>query len=380
VESENKYIIGGIIIVILGGFISYQTIKLHFKDIFTLIAMLIVCFGLYLLFYGALGRHNKKVTQSNILKATKSSNHLLGSKSNTNRLNSNTVKTSPSQITEKIQDIAKATIPNPNIKLPGKKTPAIDVNTGSDYVFTPNYERPSKILRRPVKKSKEESKKRSPIGKIKPTIPIDQLSKTLGMDKKEDEEIARLKKFLEEKDKDCHTTINTFKNSNLKNQEILEGIVNEDEGIKKPNDDEITDTYILCGDKTLSFNEAFEKLVKDGKEEVCIEIPTLKNLSTKFLSYLSYLDTRIILEEFDLKDVSQVLLITSLLEQNVSIRTMDHVNSTNLIVDNKYALILSKSNESNIDIGAIYNEESEVQSVKLTFELSWNLSDELKNI
>ncbi|MDR1819238.1 MAG: hypothetical protein LBR15_03195 [Methanobrevibacter sp.] len=477
-ESMTK----GIILFLLGIIITYITIILHFKDIFTFIGFIVIVVGAYIIFInlGVYEKYNDYVSHKSFQENLKNSQKTdMLSKSYENNSILNKVTKTNEKVKFKFKDPNKLknqskpkTLFNhkssfklnnsfkkdvndkhPKFSMPKNKNEIInkpkfnkkpymfntpknnpqiydfETQNPNPFVFTPNYERPSTITRRPVKKEVN-SPKTQKLSKIKPTIPINQLSKTLGLEKKEDKELIKLHKMLSD-DNDLNlkddanqkdifhsnnslenilnspttknTNINTntstediindginkhednsepdAKNNDLRNKEIISNLI-EDEFNHANNEKnfitELNEIEILCGSKNLKFNEILEKLSKEVKKEIDIEIPNLKILSDKILVALKYLNAKIIIEKFDVKDMYYSFIVSSLLEnKNITIRTVDSVDSINIIIDNDYALLVSKPFNSEIGVGAVFTEEKEVSSVKDAFDLLWKISEKL---
>ncbi|MGL4669033.1 MAG: hypothetical protein ACRCVG_00345 [Methanobacteriaceae archaeon] len=145
--------------------------------------------------------------------------------------------------------------------------------------------------------------------------------------------------------------------------------------------------YVICENKILSSNEAVEKLILRAKDEILLEIPSLKSLSYDILANLSNA-SKIIIGEFDIKDMSYALLLSSLIKQNTEIRTLAIVNSVNMVVDDSYGLIISGANSANegnesdiissMGVGAVYNDFESISSIKEMFNKSWDIATEIK--
>ncbi|MDR2623664.1 MAG: hypothetical protein LBC39_03695 [Methanobrevibacter sp.] len=457
-SKKNGSIIKGTIFLFLGAVVTYEMVVLHIKDIFIYLGLMVIGFGVCLVFTGLFkGNINRKYPHATFNRYPRNLEHISPKKENNS--NENDILDKVQMDNEKSSSKPKMNVRFPkfsrskainksrlhrssnnksnlsnsklnlfnNSKIKPQKFKSQRIST--PFVFTPNYERPSSITRKPVKKNLDSFKTRK-LSKIKPTIPINQLSKTLGLEKKEDVELIKLKKMLadgnSENDSnlnnpnelipdpiqnvgtldhstskntslnrptprnynlnrssgmDDHNGSNIPKNNDLVNEEILNEMIRED--LKKKDGhqnfmDELNETHVLCGDKCLRFNEALEKLSKEVKKEIAIEIPSLKSLSNKFLFTLDYLSARIVVEKFDVKDISYSFIVSSLLKnKNISIKTVDTVDSINVIVDDDYALVLSEPLNSGLGIGAIFNEKREIDSVKDGFDLLWKISEEL---
>lgn len=151
-----------------------------------------------------------------------------------------------------------------------------------------------------------------------------------------------------------------------------------------PNDPEslpipkLLNSYVICEKGILTSQEAFEEVANHSKEEILLEAPTIKDMGERFFSSISKIKTRIIIQEFDLEDISYVLLLSSLIKKGVEIKTLASVDSFNLIGDTSHALIISNSlDENDFEYGAVYDDVESVENIKELFESSWNLAKDL---
>lgn len=151
-----------------------------------------------------------------------------------------------------------------------------------------------------------------------------------------------------------------------------------------PNDPEslpipkLLNSYVICEKGILTSQEAFEEVANHSKEEILLEAPTIKDMGDRFLSSISKIKTRIIIQEFDLEDISYVLLLSSLIKKGVEIKTLASVDSFNLIGDTSHALIISNSlDEEDFEYGAVYDDKESVENIKELFESSWNIAKDL---
>ena len=140
----------------------------------------------------------------------------------------------------------------------------------------------------------------------------------------------------------------------------------------------LLNSYVICEKGILTSQEAFEEVASHSKEEILLEAPTIKDMGDRFLSSLSKIKSRVIIEEFDLEDISYVLLLSSLIKKAVEIKTLPSVDSFNLIGDTSHALLISNSlDEDNFEYGAVYDDEDSVKNIKVLFESSWELANDL---
>ena len=140
----------------------------------------------------------------------------------------------------------------------------------------------------------------------------------------------------------------------------------------------LLNSEFICEKGILTSQEAFEEVASHSKEEILLEAPTVKDMGERFLSNLSKIKSRVIIEEFDLGDISYVLLLSSLIKKGVEIKTLPSVDSFNLIGDTSHALLISNSiDEDDFEYGAVYDDKESVENIKKLFESSWDLANDL---
>ena len=166
----------------------------------------------------------------------------------------------------------------------------------------------------------------------------------------------------------------------------LSEIINDTEDTIKidPNNPEsipipkLLNSYVICEKGILTSQEAFEEVASHSKEEILLEAPTVKDMGERFLSSLSKIKSRVIIQEFDLEDISYVLLLSSLIKKGVEIKTLPSIDSFNLIGDTSHALLISNSiDQEDFEYGAVYDDKESVENIKELFESSWNLANDL---
>lgn len=224
---------------------------------------------------------------------------------------------------------------------------------GETLEFRPNYEKPIKITRRPKKREKG--------------FFGDEQYVYLGREDKS-ESIAKALK------EDDNPTAN-LKAPNQKQPRNIRIDVNNPEALPIP---KLLNSFILFDNEIITTEEAFNKLAEKINKEVMLEIPSLNELSDRFLSYIPTIYSRVIIEEFDVSNMAYMILVASLLKQGVQIRTMPTVNTTNLITDDAYGLILSNGRgRDDMQYGAIYTDINPISEIRLTFEKAWEIATEL---
>ena len=137
-----------------------------------------------------------------------------------------------------------------------------------------------------------------------------------------------------------------------------------------------SDSYIISSSGAMTSQEAFVNIANKAKKEILVEIASIKDMTDEFLSKLSDLKVKMIIEDFDFKDISYVLLISSLLEQGIKIKTMESINNINLIADDSDALIMTeKYFNEDYDFGAVYSDSRSISNIKVIFESAWEIAN-----
>ena len=137
-------------------------------------------------------------------------------------------------------------------------------------------------------------------------------------------------------------------------------------------------SFVVYGDGLITSSEAFDKLATDVNKEIMLEIPSLNDLSDRFLSHVPTVYSRVIINDFDVSDMSYMILVSSLLKQGVQIKTVPQVHSINLITDDSNAMIISKgSNNSDVEYGAIYEDRKSISEIRTSFEKTWDIAANL---
>ena len=139
-----------------------------------------------------------------------------------------------------------------------------------------------------------------------------------------------------------------------------------------PNDPEslpipkLLNSYVICDRGILTSQEAFEEVAKHSKEELLLEVQSINDLTDSFLSSLTNVKSRVIIQDVDLDDSNYKDLLSSLMEKGVEIRTLSSIDSFNLISDDSYALLISNAvDEDSVEYGAVYNDADSISNIKL---------------
>lgn len=223
---------------------------------------------------------------------------------------------------------------------------------GNNLNFTPNYEKPIKITRAP--KKRERSIFDNGVYSLDNTY-----------DKSES-----IKRALNDE-----TELNNDLRPQTTGARDIKIDVNNPESLPIP---KLLNSYIVANNQIITSKDAFDQLGTDIKKEVMLEIPSLNDLSDRFLSHIPSIYSRVIIEDFDVSNISYMILVASLLKQGVHIKTMPKVNTINLITDDSQAMILSKGRGNNdVEYGAIYDDRNALSEIRATFEKTWEMAKDL---
>ena len=218
--------------------------------------------------------------------------------------------------------------------------------------FTPTYDKPIKVDRKPKKRSKDY------FNTVEPQFEE-------SIDKSEE-----IKRALSQDNESVDISSNV---SEPQGRDI-EIDVNHPEKLPVP---KLLRSNILSAGGIVSSNDAFDQLAVHVNKEIMLEIPSLNTLSDRFLSHVPTIYSRVIIDEFDLSDISYTFLIASLLKQGVHIKTVPKVHSVNLITDDSHAMIISDDTINDSEYGAIYDDRMSISNIRADFERTWNIASNL---
>ncbi|WP_296883649.1 hypothetical protein [uncultured Methanobrevibacter sp.] len=223
-----------------------------------------------------------------------------------------------------------------------------EIDLDKELNFTPVYEKPIKVTRKPKKRSTNH---------IYDDVPV--INETA--DKTEE-----IKRALSQPEVNLESTTQP---------RDIEIDINNPERLPVP---ESLRGNVLLGNELITSNDAFEQLAVNVNKEIMLEIPSLNNLSDRFLSHVPTIYSRVIIDEFDLSDISYTVLIASLLKQGVHIKTVPKVHAINLITDDSHAMIISDGyTVENSEYGAIYDDRKSISNIRADFEKTWDIASNL---
>ena len=222
--------------------------------------------------------------------------------------------------------------------------------------FTPSYEKPLKVNRTP---------KRREANYIVEEIP----EFVVETDKSEE-----IKRALSEEDlKEPVLRTPTPIANEFRQPRDIKIDVNNPESLPVP---KALNSYVISDGGLVTSQDAFDQLAIHVNKEIMLEIPSLKDLSDRFLSHVPTIYSRVIIDEFDISDMSYMFLISSLLKQGVHIKTVPKVHTVNLITDDSHAMIISDS-QNGVEYGAIYDDRSSISNIRAAFEKTWDIASNL---
>lgn len=362
IVGNTLKLISGFILFVVGVLIVYETNVYNLIDILLVVGLIIAIIGIIMII-GYFVDANADKTSSIIKEFLESNNFKAPSFNNDSTDNNGPLKIrdnfdsyyeddfpeyddenydydSPMQFF----DFEQEDNPKAVLKVNNNKSTS---NFGDDLSFTPNYDKPLKITRKPKKRSYDASESRS-----------DEIKRALHHD-----DYIKNDTFVSPKPKE----INEPRNIKID--------VNHPESLPVP---KLLKSFVVYEDSLITSSEAFDKLANDVNKEIMLEIPSLNDVSDKFLSNVPAIFSRVIINDFDVSDMSYMILITSLINQGVQIKTVPQVHSINLIIDDVHAMIISRSSSnSDVEYGAIYEDRKSISEIRSSFEKTWDIATDL---
>ena len=232
-----------------------------------------------------------------------------------------------------------------------------EVDFDRQLQFTPSYDKPLKVTRTP--KKREASYFSSDVPEfVVENDKSDEIKKALYQDEPVEEIIVE------------HEAPAVQEVSAPRDIKID---INDPESLPIPKN---LNSYVIYNEGLLTSQDAFEELAVNVTKEIMLEIPSLNDLSDRVLSQVPTIYSRVIIDEFDVSDMSYMFLISSLLKQGVHIRTVPKVHTVNLITDDSHAMIISDS-QNGVEYGAIYDDRNSISSIRADFEKTWDIASNL---
>lgn len=371
--SGRSKLISGIFLFIIGCVILLETTVYNLIDIFLLLGFILTITGIIIII--------SYFVDSSSVKNSNNFHELIYSSNNSdqplkiNKPNKNSFFSEKKEIkTKKEPSLRKDHKPKKQIKTPvdSSNPKAVlniveedeEIDLGDKLKFTPNYDKPLKVTRKPKKRENEYVEKQFSF--------YDK-----GYDKSEE-----IKKALSSEAPEIAKKTDYIPGPALRKDRVQENVPERDIKIDINNPESLPvpkqlRSFVVCKKGTITSQEAFEELSIYVHKEILLQIPSLNDLTDRFLSQIPTVYSRLIIEDFDGSDISYIILIASLLKQKVKIRTIPKIHNTNLIADDSHALIISNNNETNFECGAIYSDKESISQIINVFDRIWNLSKDL---
>ncbi len=232
-----------------------------------------------------------------------------------------------------------------------------DDNFDRQLNFTPHYGKPMKVTRAPRRRDDGYYAEEIPEFIVEPNNNSGEIQEALAQEEPVVEQVIDTQREVEPEVAAREIKID----------------VNDPESLPIPKS---LNSYVIADGGVLTSQEAFDNLAVNVTKEIMLEIPSLNNLSDRFLSHVPTIYSRVIINEFDVSDMSYMFLISSLLKQGVHIKTVPKVHSINLITDDSHAMIISEGKGS-MEYGAIYNDRNSISNIRADFERTWNIASNL---
>lgn len=371
--GNKSKLISGIILFAIGVIIAYETVVYNLLDILLIIGFIIAMVGIvFVIVYFV---DNNADRTNNILKEFLDSNQINSDvfprferSNNSNEgplkihrqydeynddeykeLNVEDYQVSHENNGSSFSDFFTAQEENPKAVLRVNKQKEKEVDLDNQLDFTPYYGKPLKVTRAPKKRS----------------------TRTINDNIQYSDRESGIQRALTQNDESINT--NPAVEEIVPEHREIKIDLNNPESLPVPRS---LKGNIITDEGLLSTEEAFDQLSFQINKELMLEIPSLNELSDRFLSHVPTIYSRVIISEFNLSDMSYTFLISSLLKQGVHIKTVPKVYSTNLITDDSYAMIISQG-QDNEEYGAIFNDRISISNIRADFEKIWNIASNL---
>lgn len=232
-----------------------------------------------------------------------------------------------------------------------------DIDFDRQLNFTPNYDKPIKVTRAPKRREEDYFTTNVPEFIVE-TDKSEEIRKALS-------EEAPAEEIIVEHPEPVAQQVNEPRDIKID--------INNPESLPVP---KLLQSYVIYNDGLVTSQDAFDQLAVNVNKEIMLEIPSLNDLSDRFLSHVPTIYSRVIIDEFDVSDMSYMFLISSLLRQGVHIRTVPKVHTVNLITDDSHAMIISDG-PNGVEYGAIYDDRNSISDIRSDFEKTWDIASSL---
>ncbi len=232
----------------------------------------------------------------------------------------------------------------------------VNVEFDKQLNFKPRYEKPLKVTRVPKKREEDYF--------------VEEIPQFSEANDKSDDIIRVLKEdpIIPE-----HNLQQTKPVQEVQEPRDIKIDINNPESLPVP---KLLKSYVISDSGLITSQEALDYLAINVNKEIMLEIPSLNDLSDRFLSHVPTIYSRVIIDEFDVSDMSYMFLVSSLLKQGVHIKTVPKVHTVNLITDDSHAMIISEG-QNDFEYGAIYDDRSSISNIRANFEKTWDIASNL---
>ena len=376
VDSTIK-LVSGFILFVVGILIAYETTAYNLLDILLIVGLIISIVGIIMIISYFVDSNADRTT--NAIKDFITSNEFNSSRLNRSENKSDT----PNQplhvrrefneyqdndyeelVLEEYQDSSSegygdSLENNPKAVLNVVRNDGVQENADFDrqLQFTPRYDKPIKVTRAPKRREEDYFTTNVP-DFIVETDKSEEIKKALSSEPPVEEIVVEHQKPADQE---------------LGEPRDIKIDLNDPESLPVPKG---LQSYVIHDEGLITSQDAFDELAVNVSKEIMLEIPSLNDLSDRFLSHVPTIYSRVIIDEFDVSDMSYMFLISSLLKQGVHIRTVPKVHTVNLITDDSYAMIISDGPDG-FEYGAIYDDRNSISDIRSDFEKTWNIASSL---
>ena len=370
-------LVSGFILFVVGILIAYETTAYNLLDILLIVGLIISIVGIIMIISYFVDSNADRTT--NAIKDFITSNEFNSSRLNRSENKSDT----PNQplhvrrefneyqdndyeelVLEEYQDSSSegygdSLENNPKAVLNVVRNDGVQENADFDrqLQFTPRYDKPIKVTRAPKRREEDYFTTNVP-DFIVETDKSEEIKKALSSEPPVEEIVVEHQKPADQE---------------LGEPRDIKIDLNDPESLPVPKG---LQSYVIHDEGLITSQDAFDELAVNVSKEIMLEIPSLNDLSDRFLSHVPTIYSRVIIDEFDVSDMSYMFLISSLLKQGVHIKTVPKVHTVNLITDDSYAMIISDGPDG-FEYGAIYDDRTSISDIRSDFEKTWNIASSL---
>ena len=370
-------LVSGFILFVVGILIAYETTAYNLLDILLIVGLIISIVGIIMIISYFVDSNADRTT--NAIKDFITSNEFNSSRLNRSENKSDT----PNQplhvrrefneyqdndyeelVLEEYQDSSSegygdSLENNPKAVLNVVRNDGVQENADFDrqLQFTPRYDKPIKVTRAPKRREEDYFTTNVP-DFIVETDKSEEIKKALSSEPPVEEIVVEHQKPADQE---------------LGEPRDIKIDLNDPESLPVPKG---LQSYVIHDEGLITSQDAFDELAVNVSKEIMLEIPSLNDLSDRFLSHVPTIYSRVIIDEFDVSDMSYMFLISSLLKQGVHIKTVPKVHTVNLITDDSYAMIISDGPDG-FEYGAIYDDRNSISDIRSDFEKTWNIASSL---